>query len=64
MNEKLMCKIEGRLGGGARDLQGAKLLNRVIQWTPEGLLYEADPRHAVQLPRDLPRSASADGRGI
>eukprot|EP00969_Alexandrium_andersonii_P120393 5322593-Alexandrium_andersonii.AAC.1 len=64
MNEKFMCKVEGRLGGGSQDLQEVKLLNRIIRWTPEGLLYEADPRRAEQLLRDLPRSAFADGRGI
>eukprot|EP00969_Alexandrium_andersonii_P367126 15470026-Alexandrium_andersonii.AAC.1 len=64
MNEKFMCKVEGRLGRGARGLQEVRLLSRVIRWTPEGLLYEADPRRAEQLQRDLPRSASADGRGI
>ena len=32
-----------------------RLLNRAIRWTPKGLLYEADPRHAEQLVRDLER---------
>eukprot|EP00969_Alexandrium_andersonii_P012065 526177-Alexandrium_andersonii.AAC.1 len=53
MDEKFMCKIEGRLGGGPLDLREVKLLNRIIRWTPDGLLYEADPRHAEQLLRDL-----------
>eukprot|EP00969_Alexandrium_andersonii_P091539 4040444-Alexandrium_andersonii.AAC.1 len=41
-----------RLGGGATDLKEARLLNRIIRWTPGGYLYEADPRHAEQLLRD------------
>ena len=45
----------GRLGNGAGDVQEVRLLNRVIRWTPQGLLYEADPRHAEQLARDLER---------
>eukprot|EP00969_Alexandrium_andersonii_P150215 6642477-Alexandrium_andersonii.AAC.1 len=53
MNEKFMRKVEGHLGGGSSDLQGAKLLSRVVRWTPDGHLYEADPRHAEQLLRDL-----------
>eukprot|EP00969_Alexandrium_andersonii_P200603 8862172-Alexandrium_andersonii.AAC.1 len=53
MNEKFMCKVEGRLGGEAKDLQEVKLLNLITRWTPEGVLYEADPRHAEQLLRDL-----------
>eukprot|EP00969_Alexandrium_andersonii_P307459 13591174-Alexandrium_andersonii.AAC.1 len=59
-----MCKVEGRLGGGAQDLQEVKLLGRTIRWTPEGLLYEAGPRHAEQLLRGLPKSAPADVRGV
>ena len=53
MEAEFLCKVEGRLGGGAADLQEARLLNRVIRWTPEGLRYEADPRHAEQLARDV-----------
>eukprot|EP00969_Alexandrium_andersonii_P370476 15477326-Alexandrium_andersonii.AAC.1 len=48
-----MCKVEGCLGGGAGDLRDARLLNWVVRWTPEGLSYEAGPRHAEQLIRDL-----------
>eukprot|EP00969_Alexandrium_andersonii_P216640 9568740-Alexandrium_andersonii.AAC.1 len=59
-----MCKVEGRLGGSRGDLQEAKLLNRVVRWTPEGLLYEADPRHAEQLLRDLRELESSGIRGI
>eukprot|EP00969_Alexandrium_andersonii_P183117 8091220-Alexandrium_andersonii.AAC.1 len=59
-----MRKAEGRLGGGAKDLQEVKLLSRIIRWAPEGILYEADPRHAEQLLRDLLKSASADVREI
>ena len=53
MEAAFLCKVEGRLGGSASDLQEARLLNRVIRWTPEGLRYEADPRHAEQLARDV-----------
>eukprot|EP00969_Alexandrium_andersonii_P008535 372438-Alexandrium_andersonii.AAC.1 len=53
MEEKLLCKVEGRLGHGPQDLREVKLLNRIIRWAPTGLRYEADPRHAEQLFRDL-----------
>eukprot|EP00969_Alexandrium_andersonii_P118474 5239515-Alexandrium_andersonii.AAC.1 len=33
-------------------------------WTPDGLLYEADPRHAEQLPRDLRELDPSGVRGI
>eukprot|EP00975_Prorocentrum_lima_P044736 9371200-Prorocentrum_lima.AAC.1 len=53
METHFLCKVEGRLGGGAGDLKEVRLLNRVIRWTPGGYLYEADPRHAEQLARDV-----------
>eukprot|EP00969_Alexandrium_andersonii_P120209 5314678-Alexandrium_andersonii.AAC.1 len=59
-----MCKIEGRLGGGAEDLQEVKLLSRIVRWTPEGRLREADPRHAEQLLRDLLESARGRPRDL
>eukprot|EP00969_Alexandrium_andersonii_P233792 10323213-Alexandrium_andersonii.AAC.1 len=64
MNKKFLCKVEGRLGGGPSDLQEVKLLNRIIRWTPGGLLYEADPRHAEQLLRDMLKSECSGVRGI
>eukprot|EP00969_Alexandrium_andersonii_P001578 69035-Alexandrium_andersonii.AAC.1 len=64
MNEKFTCKIEGRLGGGAKDLLEVKLLNRITRWTPEGILCEADPRRAEQLLRDLLKSEHSGVRGI
>eukprot|EP00969_Alexandrium_andersonii_P182542 8065545-Alexandrium_andersonii.AAC.1 len=53
MTEAFLCKVEGRLGGDSGDLKEVRLLNRIIRWTPSGLRYEADPRHAEQLVRDL-----------
>eukprot|EP00969_Alexandrium_andersonii_P338668 14968262-Alexandrium_andersonii.AAC.1 len=64
MNEKFTRKVEGRLGGSRGDLQEVKLLSRIIRWTPEGLLYEADPRHAEPLLRDLREPESSGVRGI
>eukprot|EP00969_Alexandrium_andersonii_P224651 9921517-Alexandrium_andersonii.AAC.1 len=58
MEAHFLRKVEGRLGGGSGDLKEARLLNRVIRWTPHGYLYEADPRHAEQLVRDVLGSAS------
>ena len=53
MQRAFLCKIEGRIGSGARDLREARVLGRVIRWTPEGIRYEADPRHVDLLVRDL-----------
>ena len=33
--------------------QEIRVLNRVITWTPKGITYEADPRHAELIVRDL-----------
>eukprot|EP00969_Alexandrium_andersonii_P289004 12774124-Alexandrium_andersonii.AAC.1 len=63
MDEKFMCEVGGRLGGGPSDLQEVRLLNRIIRWTPDGLLYEADPRRAEQLLRDLRRLERSGVRG-
>eukprot|EP00969_Alexandrium_andersonii_P028777 1256879-Alexandrium_andersonii.AAC.2 len=46
VEEKLVCKVEGRLGRGPQDLREGKLLNRISRWAPTGLRYEADPRRA------------------
>ena len=52
MAQRFLCKVEGRLGGGKDDLREARLLNRVLRWTPQGLLYEADPRHVEILAKE------------
>ena len=38
-------KIRGRLGEGCPGDNELRILNRVVRITPEGLTYEADPRH-------------------
>ena len=44
---KLRAKYElgegGRLGPGPDDTKELTILNRVVQWTGEGIEYEADP---------------------
>ena len=42
-----------QLGPAETDGKEARILNRVVRWTAEGLEYEADPRQAEQLCRDL-----------
>jgi len=53
MKKVFLCKVEGRLGSGQKDLKEARVLNRVIRFTKGGYRYEADPRHAEVLWRDL-----------
>ncbi len=42
-----------RLGPGEKDDKTAKILNRIVRWTPNGLETEADPRQVEKLVRDL-----------
>ena len=37
-----------------------RLLNRVMEWTPEGIRYEADQRHAELVIKDLGLSDSSN----
>ena len=46
-------KFRGRIGPADGDLKSIRILNRVVQWTPEGLEYEADQRHAELIVQGL-----------
>ena len=46
-------KIRGRLGEGKDDDKEIRILNRIVTITPQGLRYEADPRHAELLSKSL-----------
>jgi hypothetical protein len=64
MHVRFLLKELGRLGGGQGELKEMRVLNRVIQWTPAGLRYEADPRHAEIVVRGVAgaeRALSAPG---
>ena len=39
-------KLRGRLGEGPTDLREIRVRNRILRVGPDGLRYEADPRHA------------------
>ena len=49
LKKSFECKMRGRLGVEAHDTKEIRLLNRIIRITDQGLLYEADPRHAELL---------------
>jgi hypothetical protein len=64
MHEHFLLKELGRLGGGPGELRELRVLNRILRWTPAGLKYEADPRHAEILIRGVAgaeRALSAPG---
>ena len=43
--EHFEIKIRGRIGEGCSGSNKSRMLNRCVELTPEGLIYEADPRH-------------------
>ena len=49
MQEAFECKLKGRLGTDENDCKEMRVLNRIVRITKDGLLYEADPRHAEML---------------
>jgi len=53
MQKSFLIKVIGRLGGDTTDDKEIRILNRVIRWGNTGIEYEADPRHAELLARDL-----------
>ena len=53
MTQKYELTETARLGPGPGDDKTAKILNRVVRWTSEGLELEADPRQVEKLVRDL-----------
>jgi len=53
LREKYELKSGGRLGPGKSDDKQAMVLNRVVQWTDEGVTMEADPRQVEKVLHEL-----------
>ena len=51
MRAKYKIKVRGRLGPEKHDDKSIRILNRIVTWDREGILYEADQRHAEILVR-------------
>ena len=49
MEKKYELTENYRIGPAPGDGKEAKILNRIVRWTKEGLEYEADPRQAEKL---------------
>ena len=43
MSKEFDIKLRGRLGPEDGDDKIIRILNRIVEWTPEGINYEADP---------------------
>ena len=46
-------KVKGRNGPEKGDERSTRILNRLVHWTPEGVEYDADQRHAKLIIREL-----------
>ena len=46
MEGKFEMECKGRMGERNEDIKSVSVLNRVVAWTPEGIEYEPDQRHA------------------
>ena len=46
LEKVMLLKVVGVLGSGKDDQKELRVLNRIIRHRPEGIAYEADPRHA------------------
>jgi len=53
LKTKYELKEAARLGAGEEDSKEARVLNRIVRWTAEGLEYEADPRQAEKVIQEL-----------
>ena len=53
LTQTFEIKIRGRLGPEKQDDKHMRILNRCVEWGTRGLKYEADPRHAEILIREL-----------
>ena len=60
---KYKTKVRGIIGPDAHDMKAITILNRIVEWTDDGIQYEADPRHVDLVIAELKLEA-AKGTGI
>ena len=63
LKTKFEIKVRGRMGEH-HELKEMRILNRVVTLTESGLTYEADPRHAELLVRNMAVSNSVGTPGV
>ena len=49
MEDWYSVKFRGIMGSGANDVKEVTILGRKLRWTEDGLEYEADPRHRLEV---------------
>ena len=58
----LSTKVKGRLGPGPKYSKIMRVLNRVVEWTDNSIIYEAEQRHDEILCNEL--GYKADSKGV
>ena len=53
IGQRFEVKFRGRLGPCQSDQKSMRILNRVVEWSEEGIRYEADQRHAEIIVKHL-----------
>ena len=53
LQKQYELKLRATLGPDAHDDKDVRILNRVVQWTQDGITYEPDQRHADIVVREL-----------
>ena len=53
LGEKLEVKVRARLGPEKADAKSVRILNRIVEWRPDGIRYEADQRHVEEVVKAL-----------
>jgi hypothetical protein len=53
IGQKFEVKFRGRLGPCQGDQKSMRILNRVVEWSEDGIRYEADQRHAEIIVKHL-----------
>ena len=53
LKKKYELKVRAVLGPDEKDAKTVRILNRVVSWTEEGLVYEPDQRHSEIIVRAL-----------
>ena len=51
--KKFEVTVRGRLGPGPDDVKSIRILNRIVEWSIDGLWHEADQRHAEIFVKEL-----------
>jgi hypothetical protein len=55
-------KFRGRIGPCQTDLKAIRILNRILEWTKDGIIYEADQRHAEIIKNQM--SMKDESKGV